>query len=92
MVGPPASTVLTLSNQRGLHARASAQFVRLAESFNATVSVSKDGETVHATSIMGLMMLGAACGTQIKISATGIQADAAIAALAGLVSNKFGED
>tara|TARA_B100000963_G_scaffold332862_1_gene324727 strand:- start:259 stop:537 length:279 start_codon:yes stop_codon:yes gene_type:complete len=92
MVGPPVSTVLTLCNQRGLHARASAQFVRLAESYDATVSVSKDGETVHATSIMGLMMLGAACGTQIKISATGIQADAAITALAALVSDKFGED
>lgn len=92
MVGSPVSTVLTLANQRGLHARASAKFVQLAESFNAAISVSKDGETVHATSIMGLMMLGAACGTQITVSASGRQAEAALAALTALVADKFGEE
>ena len=92
MVGSPVSTVLTLANQRGLHARASAKFVQLAESFDAAISVSKDGETVHAISIMGLMMLGAACGTQITVSATGRQAEAALAALTALVADKFGEE
>ena len=92
MVGSPVSTVLTLANQRGLHARASAKFVQLAESFDAAISVSKDGEIVHATSIMGLMMLGAACGTQITVSATGRQAEAALAALTALVADKFGEE
>jgi phosphocarrier protein len=83
---------LTLTNQRGLHARASAKFVQLAEGFDAAVSVSKDGESVHATSIMGLMMLGAACGTQIAISAEGREAEKALAALSALVSDKFGEE
>lgn len=92
MAGKPVSTVLTLANQRGLHARASAKFVHLAERYDAAIKVSKDGETVHATSIMGLMMLGAACGTQITLSATGRQAEEAIAALTALVADKFGEE
>jgi phosphocarrier protein HPr len=92
MAGKPESTVLTLANQRGLHARASAKFVHLAERFDAAIHVSKDGETVHATSIMGLMMLGAACGTQITLSATGRQAEEAIAALSALVADKFDEE
>ena len=87
----PVTATLTLANQRGLHARASAKFVHLAESFNAAVSVTKDGETVHATSIMGLMMLGAAFGTQITITASGAEAEKAIAELTALVADKFGE-
>ena len=83
---------VTMANQRGLHARASAKFVQLAEGFEAQVFVSKDGERVRATSIMGLMMLAAACGTNIVIEATGAEAAAALDALVGLVEAKFGED
>ena len=86
------SATLTLANQRGLHARASAKFVQMAERFEAAISVSKDGESVNATSIMGLMMLGAACGTKIIVSASGREAAEAIAALTALVADKFGEE
>ena len=92
MSGQSVTATLTLVNQRGLHARASAKFVQLAERFEATISVSKDGESVNATSIMGLMMLGAACGTQITVSASGPQAEEALTALTALVVDKFGED
>ena len=79
-------------NKRGLHARASAKFVKLAASFDAEVTVSKDGHTVDARSIMGLMMLAAAPGCCIDIAAEGAQADAAVAALADLVAARFEED
>mgnify|MGYP000648421121 CR=1 FL=1 len=78
-------------NQRGLHARASAKFVKLAETFNADISVSKGGETVGGTSIMGLMMLAASKGCSVEISATGPQADEALESLEALVADKFGE-
>jgi phosphocarrier protein HPr len=83
---------VSMANQRGLHARASAKFVQLAESFSARISVSKDGETVNATSIMGLMMLAASFGTMITIRAEGPDAEAALAALVALVEAKFGEE
>jgi phosphocarrier protein HPr len=83
---------LQITNQRGLHARASAKFVKLAEQFDAQVSVSKDGESVLATSIMGLMMLGASLGSTIALTAKGLQAQAALEALAQLVGDKFGEE
>ena len=83
---------VTIVNQRGLHARASAKFVRMAESFDAQVSVSRGDETVNATSIMGLMMLGAAAGTAITITANGRQAETALDALCALIADKFGED
>ncbi|MGI9439078.1 MAG: HPr family phosphocarrier protein [Parvibaculales bacterium] len=86
------SCTLTITNQRGLHARASAKFVKLAESFNAEITVSRGDDTVNATSIMGLMMLGAADGAQIGIAADGADADAALAALTALISDKFGEE
>ena len=79
-------------NQRGLHARASAKFVKCAEQFDATVSVTRDGQTVPGTSIMGLLMLGAAPGTVITISASGRQAPEALKALATLVAGGFGEE
>jgi phosphocarrier protein HPr len=79
-------------NKRGLHARASAKFVKLAASFNAEVTVSKDGHTVDARSIMGLMMLAAAPGCCIDIAAEGEQAEVAVAALADLVAARFEED
>jgi phosphocarrier protein len=83
---------LEIVNQRGLHARASAKFVKCAESFDASITVSRDGQTVPATSIMGLMMLGAALGTSIVVSASGPQAENAIAALERLVAAKFDEE
>ncbi len=83
---------LAIVNQRGLHARASAKFVKCAEGFDADISVTRDGQTVPATSIMGLMMLTAAMGTSITVAASGPQADAAMDALAALVAAKFGED
>ncbi|MBL6761845.1 MAG: HPr family phosphocarrier protein [PS1 clade bacterium] len=83
---------VTIVNQRGLHARASAKFVRMAESFDAQVSVSRGDETVNATSIMGLMMLGAAAGTAITVTANGRQAETALDALCALIADKFGED
>jgi phosphocarrier protein len=87
----PARTV-RLANRRGLHARASAKFVTLAAGQIAAIEVEKDGSRVCGTSIMGLMMLGAAMGDQITISADGEGAEEAVAALAGLVEERFGED
>ncbi|TXC70493.1 HPr family phosphocarrier protein [Sphingomonas ginsenosidivorax] len=87
-----ARTVL-ITNRRGLHARASAKFVTLASSQTCEVQVEKEGAgSVTGTSIMGLMMLGAAMGDSIVISATGDGADAAVATLVELVEAKFGED
>ncbi len=83
---------LAIINQRGLHARASAKFVKCAESFNADITVSRDGMTVPATSIMGLMMLGAAMGTSISVVASGPQAKEALDALTQLVESKFDEE
>lgn len=84
-------TVL-ITNKRGLHARASAKFVTLASSLGVVVEVEKDGSKVVGTSIMGLMMLGAAIGDSITISASGSGADAAVKTLAELVEAKFGEE
>ena len=83
---------LAIVNQRGLHARASAKFVKCAEGFNADILVSRDGHTVPATSIMGLMMLAAAMGTSISVEASGPEAEKAVAALEALVQSKFDED
>jgi phosphocarrier protein len=83
---------LAIVNQRGLHARASAKFVKCAEGFNADILVSRDGHTVPATSIMGLMMLAAAMGTSISVEASGPEAEKAVAALEALVQSKFEED
>lgn len=87
-----AARELAIINQRGLHARASAKFVKCAESFNADITVSRDGMSVPATSIMGLMMLGAAIGTSISVEARGPEAEEAISALAQLVASKFDEE
>jgi phosphocarrier protein HPr len=82
-----------ISNRRGLHARASAKFVTLASTLQPTeVTVAKDGSAVTGTSIMGLMMLGAAMGDTITISAEGDGAEAAVGAMCELVEAKFGED
>ena len=87
-----ASKRVEIVNERGLHARASAKFVKLAATFDAEVTVSKDGATVDARSIMGLMMLAAGPGCCIAIRAEGKEAQAAVDALAELVANRFEED
>ncbi len=84
-------TVL-IANKRGLHARASAKFVTLASAQDAAIEVEKDGSRVAGTSIMGLMMLGAAMGDRIRISARGADAERAVVALVELVEAKFGEE
>ena len=91
MSGPVERTVL-ITNKRGLHARASAKFVTLASTQPVEVQVRKDDGAVTGTSIMGLMMLGAAKGDSITISAAGDGAEAAVSALCELVEAKFGED
>ena len=85
------SRVVTICNMRGLHARAAAKFVGLAERFGASVDVIRDGQTVSARSIMGLMMLGAGQGTQIELRAEGWDAKEALDALAELVDSGFHE-
>lgn len=87
-----AARELAITNQRGLHARASAKFVKCAEGFDADITVTRDGMSVPATSIMGLMMLGAAMGTSIMVEAQGNQAEEALEALAQLVDSKFDEE
>ncbi|MFN3670004.1 MAG: HPr family phosphocarrier protein [Brevundimonas sp.] len=87
-----AAATANICNTRGLHARASAKFVKLASTFDAEVHVTRDGVTVNALSIMGLLMLGAGNGCTIDISAEGAEAEAAVAALSDLVGRKFDED
>ena len=84
--------VVEIVNERGLHARASAKFVKMSGGFDAEVTVSREGQTVDARSIMGLMMLAAGPGCCIDIEAEGEEAEAAVAALEQLVSAKFDED
>ncbi len=81
-----------ITNRRGLHARASAKFVTVASGIGMIVEVEKDGSKVVGTSIMGLMMLGAAMGDSIIISASGDGADVAVQTLVDLVEAKFGEE
>ena len=88
----PVSRDLTIVNQRGLHARASAKFVQLAGSFDACVTVEKDGTQVGGTSIMGLMMLAASPGCSIRVTARGPEAAKALAAIEDLVAARFGEE
>ncbi len=86
------SREVAISNKRGLHARASAKFVAMASALDAQIEVEKDGNRVCGTSIMGLMMLGAAMGDSIIIYVSGSGAEAALDKLAGLVEDRFGED
>lgn len=86
------SRVLKIVNEKGLHARASAKFVQTVERFDAKVTVSHKGESAGGDSIMGLMMLAAGIGSSITVSATGPQAQEAMAALTALVTGKFGEE
>jgi phosphocarrier protein HPr len=86
------SKELLITNKRGLHARASAKFVQTVERFSAEVWVTRGGETVGGTSIMGLMMLSAGPGATITVSAIGPEAQAAIDAITNLVESKFNEE
>ncbi|WP_334129997.1 HPr family phosphocarrier protein [Sneathiella sp.] len=83
---------LVIRNARGLHARAAAKFVKCVEQFDAEVVVTKGENEVSGISIMGLMMLAAATGSTISVSASGPDARKALAALTELVENKFGEE
>ena len=86
------SRTIEITNKRGLHARASAKFVNVAAGLTAKVEVEKDGNSVVGTSIMGLMMLGAATGDTIVIHVDGAQAEDALKKLSELVEDRFGED
>ncbi len=90
--GAGVSREVEIVNKKGLHARASAKFVQHAERYDAAIIVTCRGETVGATSIMGLMMLAAGPGSKIAIKATGKDAQAAIDDLCALVSDRFGEE
>ena len=87
-----AKRTVVIKNELGLHARAATKFVQLAGKFPCDVTVTKDGHDVNGKSIMGVLMLVASKGTTITIAAKGSQADAAVAALAQLVDDRFGED
>ena len=84
--------IVVIRNIKGLHARASAKFVKCAETYDAVVTVTREGQSVGGTSIMGLMMLAAGIGTTITIEAEGAQAGPALEALRELIANRFGED
>ena len=86
------SRQVAISNQRGLHARASAKFVNLASQINAKIEVEKDGHRVCGTSIMGLMMLGAAKGDSVVIHVEGDEAEGSLEKLVELVEGRFGEE
>ena len=88
----PVVREVEIVNKKGLHARASAKFVQMAEQFDAAINVTRGHEPVGGTSIMGLMMLAAGPGVTISISATGRDAAAAVDALCALISSRFGED
>ncbi len=83
---------VAIVNKKGLHARASAKFVQMAEQFDAAITVTRGHESVGGTSIMGLMMLAAGPGSTVTIQATGNDAEAAVSALCALVSSRFGEE
>ena len=91
MTDPVAATV-GICNQRGLHARASAKFVKLASTFDSEIRVTRDGVTVNARSLLGLLMLGAGNGCDVQIEAEGPDAAEAVEALSDLVNRKFDED
>ena len=92
MSGPSHSCVVEIINERGLHARASAKFVKTAAQFHADIKVSREGQTVDAQSIMGLMMLAAGIGTVIEITAEGPDAETAVETLVQLINDRFHEE
>ncbi len=88
----PIERNFEIVNEKGLHARASARFVETVEQFDASVYVTRDGNTTSGDSIMGLLMLAASKGTNIAVKTDGVQAEALADALQELISNRFGED
>jgi phosphocarrier protein len=91
---PDGALVRTMPivNRKGLHARATAKFVQCVDKYDAEIMVSRCGETVGGTSIMGILTLGAGIGSTITVAATGPQAEEALSALATLVADRFGEN
>ncbi len=85
------SRELPIINRKGLHARATAKFVQCVEMFDSEITVSRSGETVGGTSIMGILTLGAGIGSTITVTAKGTDADKALDAIAALLANRFGE-
>jgi len=90
-VEPHRAATCRIVNNRGLHARAAVKFVKLAQSFDADITVSKDGVTVSGTSILGLMMLAAGIDSEVVLEARGTEAEAALEALTTLVTRGFDE-
>ena len=88
----PLTRTLTIRNTKGLHARASARFVETVESFDATATVRRDGQSVAGDSIMGLLLLAAAKGAAIEVTTGGADAEALMAALDALIAGRFGEE
>ena len=88
---PVLSRTVAVTNKRGLHARAAAKFVTVAERFGASIDVLRDGQSVSARSIIALMMLGAGSGATIELRAEGWDAKEALDALAALVEAGFDE-
>jgi phosphocarrier protein HPr len=88
----PVRHTATIVNERGLHARAAAKFVKLVENFDVTITVERGGMSVGGLSIMGLMMFGAGPGTELQLTATGPDAQAAMTALVDLIARGFDED
>lgn len=86
------TAVVRITNKRGLHARASAKIVEAAARFQSVITVNRDGQSVNARSIMGLMMLAASTGAEVEICAEGTDAKDALTAIVALVGAKFGEE
>jgi phosphocarrier protein len=89
---PRLAQEMLIVNQRGLHARASAKFVKIASTFNSTITVTREDDKVHGTSIMGLMTLGAGIGSTILVEADGDDAREALEAINAMICGKFGEE
>ncbi len=89
--GAPLTRDVEIINKKGLHARATAKFVQCADSFEADITVTRSGETVGGTSIMGILTLGAGIGSIITLTASGPQAELAVEALTALINGRFGE-
>jgi phosphocarrier protein len=92
MNGGPLKAVIRITNKRGLHARASAKIVEAAARFQSQINVIKEGQVVDARSIMGLMMLAARLGSDIEVTAEGVDAVEALTAIVALAEAKFGEE
>jgi phosphocarrier protein len=90
--GPSVVRDLVIGNKLGLHARPAAMFVRVANRFASDIQVEKDGEEINGKSIMGLMLLAAGCGSRLKVTVTGGDAEDMIRALEELIARKFDEE